>query len=92
MLWKSWLLQKTGGLIVWLRIQDKPDLTQDLNSHVEANVLHSIPVESFVEFGALGLMYVLLFAIIFLKTHQQENLLLTYIVTSFALSGLFYWI
>lgn len=61
--------------------------------NVEANVLHSIYVQTLIEQGIFGFIVLLLILRLILKNLNKNNIffIVVFFVTGFALSGLFYW-
>jgi hypothetical protein len=80
-------------LLVGFGYRTSQELTADLNSATEANVLHSIPLEGLVEFGLVGFVALLILYAVLVANVTKHNryLLLVFVPTSLFLSGLLYY-
>ena len=64
-----------------------------INTFTEANVLHSIPTETLVEFGFFGFIILVSMYILFISKINESNIyiIVVYFLTSLSLSGFIYW-
>lgn len=89
---KKWLNGGLGVYLLGFGFNSSLELTKDLY-FIENNVLHSVPLQTIVEQGLLGgLSLFILIKRLYLKSKGVLFLsFIVFFVTSFALSGLFYW-